>query len=129
MSAPRALAFDAIALQMVAALDAYEQGVARMIEGWPDLDRYRTASNQVEKIRLHVSGLPEARVQWVELLIAHAELVHFLWRLQYGNRPAAEAEMAPVRQHHAECIVALRNRCLGIALRAHQRHRRTHPAG
>lgn len=127
MSAPKAFAFDAIAVQLVSALDGYEQELAAMIDGWPDLERYRAASAQVEKIRLYASGLPEARVQWVELLIAHAELVHFLWRMQYGNRPAAEAQIAAVRQHHADCVAALRNRCLRIALRMQQQRRRSAP--
>ena len=127
MSAPKALAFDAIALQVAAALDEYEQDVGRMIAAWPELDRYRTVSEEVEKIRLFCAALPEARVQWVELLIAHAELIHLLWRLQYANRPAAQAEMARVRQHHADCIVALRNRCLRTALRLQQQRRRADP--
>ena len=122
MSAPKAIDFDAIAQHLVAALDQYEQDLAAMIAHWPDLERYRAASEQVEKIRIYSSALPQARVQWVELLIAHAELVHFLWRVQYGNEHAAEADMARVREHHAACAAALRNRCLRIAARPPSPH-------
>jgi len=83
-----------------------------MIAGWPDLDRYRDVSAQVETIRMYCSALPDVRVQWVELLIAHAELVHFLWRTQYGVTQDVLEEIGAVRDHHADCIAALRNRCL-----------------
>ena len=85
---------------------------ARMIEGWPDLDLYRDVSAQVDRIRLYSSSLQTARVQWVELLIAHAELVHVLWRGQYGGGQVEAGKLQAVRDHHANCIVALRESCL-----------------
>jgi hypothetical protein len=121
MSAPHAFALDAVALQLVAALDEYDRDTEAMISAWPDLELYRKVSAQIEKIRAYSNALPEARSQWVELLIAHAELVHFLWRLQYGDRPRASAELATVRQQHADCVAALRNRCTRIAARAEER--------
>ena len=115
MSAHPTQAFDAIALQLVSALERYAADTAQMVADWPDFERYRSVSEQIEQIRMYASSLPEARVQWVELLIAHAELIHFLWRTQYGaNRDALERIVA-VRDHHADCIAALRNRCLRVA--------------
>jgi hypothetical protein len=72
--------------------------------------------------------LPEIRVQWVELLIAHAELVHFLWRAQYGETQAAREQIDHVRDHHADAIKALRNRCLRVIARSHHQ-RGGGPAG
>ncbi|HYE41095.1 MAG TPA: hypothetical protein VEB23_14250 [Ramlibacter sp.] len=60
---------------------------------------------------MYSSALPEARVQWVELLIAHSELIHHLWQLQYGAGVAAREQLAPTREHHADAVTALRNRC------------------
>ncbi|HEX2545856.1 MAG TPA: hypothetical protein VHL79_13310 [Ramlibacter sp.] len=121
MSAPSALTSDSIALQLEAALDQYDRDTGSMIAAWPDLELYRSFSESIEKIRLYSSGIPEARVQWVELLIAHAELVHFLWRTQYGNQPAALAEIGAVREHHSRCVSALRERCLRVVAHGQQR--------
>jgi hypothetical protein len=125
MSALQKNALDAIALQMVAALEQYDTDTARMIEAWPDLELYRVVSAGVETIRTYSGDLPEVRVQWVEMLIAHAELVHFLWRSQYGDRAGALDQIASVREHHARCIAALRARAVWVASRAQQRQ----PAG
>lgn len=113
MSAPQHVAaLEAIASQLLEALDQYEAGTGAMITAWPDLDRYHEVSDLVEKIRMYSSALPQARVQWVELLIAHAELVHVLWRAQYGHYPGARSQVEEVRAHHADCVRALRQRCL-----------------
>ena len=48
-------------------------------------------------------------------LITHAELVHCLWRDQYGNGvPPADATLALLQERHSECVAALRDRCLRI---------------
>ena len=112
MSSPYALSPHTVASQLAAALDAYDSDTAAMITAWPDLERYRAFSARVEQIRLYCAAIPDARLQWVELLVAHAELVHLLWRTQYGNQHAALTELAGVREHHAQCIRALRERCL-----------------
>jgi hypothetical protein len=111
-------ALDAIAFQLLGALRTYEESVDRMIAAWPDLDRYQEASEAVEEIRTYSAAVPEARVQWVELLVAHAELVHQLWRLQYGDCEAAQEQLAPVREHHGDAVTALRIRCEYLVARA-----------
>ena len=111
MSASPLPALDAIAFQLMATLDTYDADVTRMLASWPDLESYREVSAQVERIRLYSASLPAVRVQWVELLIAHAELVHFLWRMQYGDQGAAREELGAVSEHHLDCVAALRNRC------------------
>jgi hypothetical protein len=118
MSASAAPEFDAIAFQLAAALEQYDLDTARMVAGWPDLDLYREVSAQVDRIRMYSSSLPEARVQWVELLIAHAELVHLLWRGEYGGGRVEKRTLQEVRDHHSDCVTALRNRCLRVIARA-----------
>jgi hypothetical protein len=117
MSAHQASALDAIAFQLAAALETYDEETAAMMAAWPDLERYRAVSEQIERIRLFSSALPDVRVQWVELLIAHAELIHFLWREQYGDGQAAREQIASVREHHSDAIAALRARCLRLVAR------------
>lgn len=114
MSAAESHALDAVALQLVSALDRYGQDTAALIAHWPDLERYRGVSDQVETIRMYSSALPPVQVQWVELLIAHAELVHVLWRGQYGGEPGAGEQLAAVRDRHADCLAALRARCVRV---------------
>jgi hypothetical protein len=113
MSAFQSQALDAVAFQLVAALEQYDQDTARMVSAWPELEMYRSVSEQIEKIRLYASTLPTASVQFVELLIAHAELVHFLWRAEYGSPRLRERQkIDEVRERHARCVAALRDRCV-----------------
>jgi hypothetical protein len=112
MSASQAPALDAISLQLVAALELYEADTRAMIDAWPDLERYRTVSAQVEQIRMLSSALPELRLQWAELLITHAELIHHLWRVQYGPPRAVREQIASFRERHSDAVAALRGRCL-----------------
>lgn len=58
------------------------------------------------------AAFPQVSVQWVELLITHAELVHSLWRLRFREDEADRSRLGEVRARHAACIAALRGRCL-----------------
>lgn len=108
-------ALHAIALHMAAALDNYELDTETMIAAWPDFECYRRVSEEVDRLRMYSSGLPATSVQWAELLIAHAELVHYLWRNCYGGGGGSAEAFERVREHHADCVTALRNRCARIA--------------
>ncbi|MDB5898653.1 MAG: hypothetical protein JWP41_2255 [Ramlibacter sp.] len=118
MSASPSQALDAIAFQLMAALEKYDADSARMVDTWPDLELYREVSTEIENIRMYSAALPEVRVQWVELLIAHAELIHFLWRVKYGESGDAQEEIASVREHHSDCVKALRNRSIRVIHRS-----------
>ena len=114
MSAFEAPALDAIAFQLAAALEKYEQQVARMVDTWLDMDLYREVSDQIEEIRMFAAALPQLSVPWVELLIAHAELVHSLWRLRFQDVAADRERFGEVRAHHTACVESLRHRCLRL---------------
>lgn len=120
MSASQAPALDAVALQLAAALDSYDRDTAAMVARWPDMELYRSVSDQVEKIRMYSAALPAASVQWVELLIAHAELVHLLWQTQYGRKATDKGQIAARRDRHSDCVLALRNRALALVGQAPQ---------
>ena len=113
MSAHPSNALDAIALQMVEALEVYARDTAWMISNWPDMDAYQSVSEQIETIRMYAAALPEARVQWAELLIAHSELVHRLWRVQYGAG-LGMPDTLEARLQHTDAVAAMRNRCLRL---------------
>lgn len=108
MSAFHAPALQAIALQLAEALDAYESAVAAMLQTWPDLERYGEVSAKVEEIRALAGVLPLVSAEWIDLLIAHAELVHCLWRLQFGKPGAQAKPLGELRTRHGCCVAALR---------------------
>jgi hypothetical protein len=118
MSAHDAPAFDAIAFQLAAALDRYDQDVGAMVETWLDMELYRCVSDEVEHIRLLSASLPQLSVAWVELLIAHAELVHSLWRLRFNDDATDRVKLDEVRARHNDCVQSLRKRCLRLMSRS-----------
>lgn len=117
MSASHAPALDAIAFQLAAALEKYDQDVTVMLETWLDMDCYHAVSEQIERIRMYSAALSVLSVHWVELLIAHAELVHSLWRLPFQEVDADRERLQQVRERHARCIESLRTRCLRLLAR------------
>lgn len=112
MSASFAPAVDAAAFHLIAALEKYGEDAGRMADTWLDMELYRSVSDQVEQIRIYSSALPQLSVQWVELLIAHSELVHCLWRLRFREGPEDAALLSEVRLRHAACVASLRQRCV-----------------
>jgi hypothetical protein len=114
MSAFEAPAVDAIVLQLASALDGYERDVERMVETWLDMELYSQVSDEIEQIRVFAAALPQLSVPWVELLIAHAELVHSLWRLRFREQEIDRAMLEEVRTRHAACVALLRARCLRL---------------
>jgi hypothetical protein len=114
MSAHPQAQLDAIAFQLAATIDSYEQHVEELLAAWPDMERYRTVSESIEEIRRYASALPAVSVQFVALLIAHTELVHALWKQTNDPGHAANPALAPAREQHGECIAALRQKCRGL---------------
>ena len=82
MSANAAHALSAIAFQLAAALEAYEQDIARLVRRPMDGDAYQGASRKMDQMRLYAASLPQVSVAWVEVLIRHFELTQALWRLR-----------------------------------------------
>ena len=117
MSASHAPALDAVAFQLAAGLEEYDQSVQQMLDTWLDMDLYRRVSAQIEQIRMYSAALPQLSVAWVELLIAHAELVHCLWRAQLAPALPDGRTLAQVREHHSDCVAALRGRCVRLLTR------------
>jgi hypothetical protein len=114
MPAATAVSAYVIAFQLVAALENYDQNVGRMVDTWLDMELYRTVSAEVETIRMYSSALPQLSVHWVELLIAHAELVHCLWKMQYATGPSERDHLVTLRGRHTEAAASLRRRCLRL---------------
>ena len=93
MSASDSNALRSCALQLLDELDLYEQEVDRMLAAWPCKDAYAPVDERIDRMR-HISNvLFGLSVPWTEVLIAHAELMRFLWRLpaEQTTHPAIAA--------------------------------------
>ena len=101
-------AFSAIAFQLVAALDAYEQDLERLVACRDDLELYQRVSQQMDQMRMYSGALPKLSAQWVEVLIGHFELTHCMWRLQ-GGEPCLE-ELRALHGRHGQVVETLRQR-------------------
>jgi hypothetical protein len=117
MTASHAPILDAIAFQLAAALERYEQDVGVMMDTWLDMDLYRQVSEQVDQIRLYSAALPQLSVPWVELLIAHAELVHQMWRAENVRPAPAGDAITQARERHAQAVRRLHQGCLRLLAR------------
>jgi hypothetical protein len=73
MSASEVPDRDAIAFQFLAALDEYDLHAGRMIADWPDPQPYRSLSEQVDRLRMYSSALPERGCSGWELPGAQAQ--------------------------------------------------------
>ncbi|HVE54862.1 MAG TPA: hypothetical protein VNB23_15875 [Ramlibacter sp.] len=109
MSASQAPALSAVAFQLAAALDAYEQDVAMLVRTPADLDVYHRVSERMDRMRLYAVSLPPVAVAWVELMIRHFELTHGLWRWQQDH---AAADLHQLHAQLREAIRGLNRRCV-----------------
>jgi hypothetical protein len=109
MAAFDAPALTAIAFQLAAALDAYEQDVSALVATSFDPERYRRVSRHMDAMRMYAAALPSLSVPWVELMIRHFELTHALWRAQ--KDPAAAGELDPLLEQVRSAAQALSLRC------------------
>lgn len=101
-------------MQLTRVLDEYEWDVDTMIRCWGEMDTYLPVSEKIETLRRLSSALREVQGPWVELLIAHGELVFALWSKRYGNRHIGSRDVKSAREQHSACIAALRMRCLKL---------------
>jgi hypothetical protein len=86
MSASQAPALSAIAFQLVAALQAYEEDVERLLQSRFDPEVYRRTSGRMDEMRRYAAAMPRLSSVWVEVLIRHFELTHALFRAERGEQ-------------------------------------------
>lgn len=92
--------------EALAALERYQLHVTRLAGNWLDMDLYHAVSADIEQVRRSCHGVPHLAAAWINLLIAHAELMHALWR---GSRPGGAG--AEERQE-----LLARTRAAGLSL-------------
>jgi len=108
---------DAIAFQLIAALEQYDEDVGGLVRRWhveQDMERYALVSRKVDEIRNLCGALPAVAAQWVTVLISHTELMHGLLRLA---RPTSDAALLEEQLlDHQAVIEALRSKCRRMLL-------------
>lgn len=114
MSASQAPSVDTLAFQLAGALELYERDMARLVGTWLDVDLYHAVTGHVDRIRFFATALPQASLAWVELLIAHSELVHSLWRLRLDEQGEGGGTPQAVLSRHAACVAAMKACCLRL---------------
>jgi hypothetical protein len=114
MSASQAPPIDTLAIQLAGALELYERDMERLIGTWLDVDLYHAVTGHVDRIRFFATALPQASLVWVELLIAHSELVHSLWRLRLDEGGPGGGAPEGVLSRHAAGVAAMKACCLRL---------------
>lgn len=115
MSADSLFLNKAAASKALAALERYEPDARKLAGSWLDAELYSRVAQEIEDVRRCCASLPLVSAQWTTLLIAHAELVHCLWR---STRPESSTD-ATDRRLHLERVIAcshgLRDACRRVA--------------
>lgn len=109
MSAAQGSALTAIAFQLAATLESYEENIGALVRTPGDLELYQRISRQVDEMRMYSAAWPSLSVAWIEVLIRHFEVTHTLWQQQQG---AADAACLAQRHEHLQsAITRLRQLC------------------
>lgn len=109
MSKSHFVQLDAIAFQLVAALEQYGQDVQTLVRQWhaeQDMELYAVVSRQVDDIRNYSAALPKVAAQWLTVLISHTELMHGLLRVW---RPGEDRmQLEEQLRDHLDAVAAFR---------------------
>ena len=111
MSANQSLP-SVIAFQLAAALDAYEVTISRLVARPADGELYEEARALMDRMRMYAAGLPPVAVPWVEVMIAHFELTHALWRVQLQG--AQDVDIRALHEHLSASLSRLARHCLHL---------------
>jgi hypothetical protein len=112
MSASQAPALSAVAFQLAAALDAYEQDVAGMVRVPFDPELYQRVSRRMDEMRLYAASLPLSGA-WVEVMIRHFELVHGIWTSTQKGHPDP-VRIAQLHRELRHAVQRLSRKCVQL---------------
>ncbi|HEX7891839.1 MAG TPA: hypothetical protein VF522_21005 [Ramlibacter sp.] len=98
----------------LAALERYHAHLRKLGAHWMDLELYRRVGDELDEIRQGCREVPELTQAWVELLIAHAELVQNLWQSSRPGAPASAEGRQQLLARVSGHVEALQNKCLRL---------------
>lgn len=99
----------AIATQLLAQLDAYDQELLALVERRRDPELARVLADRFDRIELYVPALPQVAAIWTEFLISRVELVQALWTISSPSR--VSGKLRALHVEHREQLGELRRRC------------------
>jgi len=97
-----------VALQLLAALDAYDRNLMPLARGY-DPEHYALLSRQFDELRLYAATLPELSVPWVGVLVSRTELTFNLFKAQKDED--ARKRVAAFIERHRLAVEELRGSC------------------
>jgi len=112
MFACQAQVLAATARQFVAALEAYDQDVERLLRSRFDPEVYQRTNARMDEMRLYAASIPPLSGPWVEVLIRHFELTHGLFRLH--QQGAADVDLPRLHGELRAAVERLSQRCLQL---------------
>lgn len=101
---------DALAFQAMAALDAYELGLEKLMQNWPNPELYARVGHDLDSAKVYCAGISGMTAAWVTVLISHTELMQGLWR-QHGGGGKGPSGCADLYAEHLQTVRYLRSRC------------------
>lgn len=111
MSASQHQALGAVAFQLAATLETYEEDIVAVLASPGDAERYRRASAHIDEMRMYAAALPLVSVPWVEVMIRHFELTHGLWRAQHAPE---SVDMERLHAQLRESVQRLSQKCMRL---------------
>lgn len=101
----------AAALQLAAALHAYDEELDALLRHGMDPVGYRQVTQRMDGMRLLATGLPEYTASWVDVLIRHFEVTQSFWAVAEGKMDPAE--LTRVRRLERAAVALLQQRLAG----------------
>ena len=117
MSASRFPSPQAAASHALGALERYQAHLRKLSAHWMEMELYRRVGDELDEIRQGCREVPELSQAWVELLIAHAELVQNLWQSSRPGAPASAAGRQQLLDRVGGHVTALQDACLRLQAR------------
>lgn len=105
---------SAIAFQLLASVEDYEQALADVPVQGPEPELLARLAADFDQMQLQAATLPQLSVSWVALLISRAELMHRLWVPHQNHAPHAGGEFGELLEQHREAVHALRCRAMRL---------------
>ena len=105
----------AIALQLAACLDAYEQDLDKLPLDSASAERHAALADRFDEMQMYATSLPELSVSWLTLMISRAEFTHNVWLARERGRAGG---LQLLLDEHRDALEGMRARCARMARRA-----------
>ena len=102
----------AIAFQLAATLEAYEQDAFRLEDAGPDQALWAEVDAEMDRIRSFCAAFPSLDRASTTLFVLHEKWLQALRLAAAGSSPEAKHHLAELRGAHAQSVSRLRGQCL-----------------